>query len=251
MRPLAGATSGSIRWGLKDNSGTYTSATAIGSGQTVAETMTAALGQLMTAASTGSYTVTNDSALLYKVAQAGTTGVTLASLRFTAGATEAVNLKQIALELGNTSASSTPADLVSTQVTLWNGGTQIGTAQFGGANARNATSTILSPAPSIAAGESVVITVKGDLSAQNVNEGTPGAFLSITYDGNNSTGTNGNYATGAASQVTIAGGTATDVTTNGLRIFRTVPTIAVTSNGGRHTDSRSRLVQVHSNKPEQ
>jgi len=228
----ASATSGTVRWGLTDNSGTYTSATTVVSGQTVTETMTYANGQTMTAASTGSYTVTNDSAVIYKIAQAGTTGVTLAKLRFTAGATENVNLKQIALELGNTSASSTPADLVNTQVTLWNSaGVQIGTAQFGGANPRNATSTILSPAPSIAAGESVLITVKGDLSAQNVNDGTPGAFLSITYDGNNN-GINGNYATGADSQSTISGGTTSDVTTDGLRIFRTVPTIAVTSNGG-------------------
>ncbi|MBU2263576.1 peptidoglycan-binding protein, partial [Patescibacteria group bacterium] len=228
----AGATSGTVKWGLTDNSSTYTSATSVGSGQTVVETMTAAAGQTMTAATSGSYTVTEDSALLYSVAQAGTTGVTLARIRFTAGATEAVDLKQIALQLGNT-ASNSPADLVGERVTLLNGTTlaQIGTAQFGGANPDNATSTILTPAPRIAAGESVVIIIKGDLSAQNVNEGTPGAFLAITYDGDNN-GINGNYATGVDSQVSISGGTASDITTNGLRIFRTVPMFAVTSTGG-------------------
>lgn len=226
----AGATSGTVHWGLKDNSSTYTGAVAVGSGQTIAETMTAALGQTMTAATGGSYTVTNDTSLLYGLAQAGTSGVTLARLRFTAGATEAIDLKQIAFELGNT-ASNSPADLVGEKVTLWNGSTQIGTAQFGGANANNATSTLLSPAPRIEAGESILITVKGDLSAQNVNEGTPGAFLAITYDADNN-GINGNYAKGADSQTTRDGGTTTDVTTNGVRIFRTVPSIAVTSTGG-------------------
>ncbi len=192
--------------------------------------MTAAAGQLMTAATAGSYTVTSDSSLLYKVSQAGTSGVELAKIRFTSGATEAIDLKQIALVLGNT-ASNSPADLVGQKVTLWNGSTQIGTAQFGGANPDNATSTLLSPAPRITAGESVTITVKGDLSAQNINEGTPGAFLTVNYDhGNN--GLNGNYATGIDSQSTISGGTTSAVTSTGLRIFRTVPTIAVTSNGG-------------------
>jgi hypothetical protein len=229
----AGATSGTVNWGLADNSSTYTGAVAVGSGQTVAETMTASFGQTMTAATGGSYTVTNDTSLLYGMAQAGTSGVTLAKLRFTAGATEAIDLKQIALQLGNT-ASNSPADLVGEKVTLWNGGTQIGTAQFGGANADNATSTLLSPAPRIAVGESLVITVKGDLSVHNVNEGTPGAFLAITYDADNN-GINGNHAKGVDSQTTVDGGTTTDVTTNGVRIFRTVPSIVVTSTGGAGT----------------
>ncbi|MBU1558173.1 peptidoglycan-binding protein [Patescibacteria group bacterium] len=224
----AGATSGTIQWGLSALS-SYTAATAVGSGQTVAETATANAGQTMTAATSGSFTVTNDASLLYSTAQAGSTGVTLAKLRFTAGATEAVDLKQIALQLANT-ASNSPADLVGEKVMIYNGSTLIGTAQFGGANADNATSTQLSPAPRVEPGESVLLTIKADLSAHNVNEGTPGAFLSVSYDGDNN-GINGNYATGADSQVTISG-TSSDVTTNGLRIFRTVPTIAVTSNGG-------------------
>jgi len=226
----AGATSGIVYWGVADNASTYTAATAVGSGQTVTETWTAALGQAMTAATSGTYTVTNDSSLLYGTAQAGSTGVTLARLRFTAGTQEAVDLKQIALQLGNT-ASNSPADLVGEKVTIYNGSTAIGTAQFGGANADNATSTQLSPAPRIEAGESVLLTIKGDLTSHSALEGTPGAFLAVTYDGQNN-GINGNYGTGADSQVTVNGGTTSDVTTNGVRIFRTVPTIAVTSSGG-------------------
>src|SRR3989338_11087999 len=226
------STSDTLSWGI--NAAPSITVTGVTSGNNVTETVTAASGQTMTVAATGSYTVTSDSALLYKIAQAGTTGVTLANLRFTAGASENLNLKQIALQLGNTSSSS-PADLVGQTVTLWNGSTQIGTAQFGvGGSPDNATSTQLSPAPLITAGESVVITVKSDLTAQNVNEGTPGAFIAVTYDGDN-VGVNGNYAVGVLSQSNISSGTVADVTTNGLRIFRTAPVIAVTSNGGSGT----------------
>lgn len=224
-----GATSGTVAWGLTDNSSSYTSATGYPSNLTVSETMSASAGQTMTATTGGSYTVTADSALLYKVAQAGSTGVELARFRFTAGSAEAIDLKQIALVLGNT-ASNSPADLMETKVTLWNGATQVGTAQFGGSNPDHATSTLTSNVR-IAAGESVVITVKGDLSAQNANEGTPGAFLTVNYNGDNN-GNDGNYAMGVDSQAKISGSTTGAVSSNGLRIFRTVPTVAVTSNGG-------------------
>ena len=221
--------SDSLSWGI--NSAPSIAVTGVTSGNNVTETITDSAGQTMTVAANGSYTVTNDSALLYKISQAGTTGVVLAQLRFTAGASENINLQQVALELGNT-ASNSPADLVGQRVTLWNGATQVGTAQFGvGASSDNATSTLLSPAPLITAGGSVLITVKGDLTAQDVINGTPGAFFAITYDGDN-VGTNGNYAKGVSSQANISSGTTADVTTNGTRIFRAVPTIAVTSNGG-------------------
>ncbi|MEK7531318.1 MAG: hypothetical protein AAB545_00060, partial [Patescibacteria group bacterium] len=220
--------SDTLSWGI--NAAPSITPTGVTSGNSVTETVTASAGQTMTVAASGSYTVVNDTALLYKMSQAGINGVELARLRFTAGASEDLYLTQIALELGNT-ASNSPADLLGQKVTLWNGTTQIGTAQFGTASADNATSTLLNPAPLVKAGESVVITVKGDLSAQNVIEGTPGAFLAITYDGDN-VGVNGNYALGASSQSNISSGTTADVTTNGTRIFRVVPTIAITSSGG-------------------
>ena len=228
----ASATSGDITWGFTSNTGD-TPATGVESGQTVAETMTTATGQKMTAGSNGTYTVTNDSSLLYTTAQAGVNGVTLASLRFTAGSTEAVELEQIALQLGNTALSS-PNDLVGQVVNIYNGITPIGTATFGGSSPDNATSTPLSPSPVIQPGESVLLTFKANLTAHNVNDGTPGAFISVTYDGDN-VGSNGNYATGVSSQATISSGTTADVTTNGLRVFRTVPSFAVTSNGGTGT----------------
>ncbi len=223
------SSSDTLSWGI-DGSPSMTP-TGVTSGNEVTEAVTASAGQTMTVAGTGSYTVTGDESLLYKMSQAGVNNVELARLRFTAGASEDVSLRQIALQLGNI-ASNSPADLLNQRVTLWNGTTQIGTAQFGvGSAPDNATSTLLSPAPLIVAGESILITVKGDLTAQNTNDGTPGAFLSVTYDGDN-VGINGNYAQGVSSQANISSGTTADVTTAGTRIFRTVPSIAVTSNGG-------------------
>jgi len=232
--------SGNYAWGLTDNSSTFTGATGLTSGQTIAESMTAnSTGITMTAASQGSYTVVADtsSAYNYKMVQAGTTDVPLAAFRFTAGLTEDITLKQIALQLGNT-ASNSPSDLVGQQVTLWNGATQVGIAQFGLANADNATSTLTAPVL-IKKGEVGTIVVKGSLVTHDANtnssstagNGGYGAFLAVTYDGNN-VGLNGNYATGAASGGTISSGTTSDVTTNGIRVFSSVPSIEILSNGG-------------------
>lgn len=221
-------------WGIDaGQNSSFTGATGLSSGQTIAETFTDANGQVMTAVSGGSYTVTADSSASYnyKAAQAGT-NVTLGAFRFTASVSENITLKQIALQLANT-ASNSPADLVGQKMTLWDGATKIGDAQFGLANADNATSTLTTTVV-IPKGETKTIVVKGDLSAQDAVNGTPGAFLSVTYDGDNN-GLNGNYATGNDSGSTISGGTTSDVTTNGVRIFRTVPTVAVTSNGGTGT----------------
>ena len=231
------------RWGLDSaEATTYTGATGVGSGTTVVESLTYANGNVMTGTAKGSYTVTNDTSVLYGVAQAGTSGVTLGAFRFEAGSSEDVILKQIALELGNT-ASNSPADLMAQKVTLWNGGTQVGTAQFGsGATPDFATSTLSTPV-TVTKSESVTITVKGDLSPQNAVEGTPGAFVQVNYDGSNN-GLNGNYATGASSNATVSGGTTSDVTTNGVRVFRTVPTIAVVSTGGAGLAAGTDLYKV-------
>lgn len=227
------ASSGNVTWGLTNNASTYTAASGVTSGQTVTETMTAAAGQAMTASTGGSYTVTADtsSAYYYRSVKAGSTNVPLAAFKFTAGNTEDLLLQKVALEMGNT-ASSAPADLVGQKVTLWHNGSLIGEAAFGGANADNATSTLSTPVR-IVRGETVTIVVKGDLinhdsntnSSSTPGNGGYGAFMAITYDANNN-GLNGNYATGVDSGSNISGGTTTDVTTTGVRIFRNVPTFA-------------------------
>ena len=210
-------------WGI-DGAATMTSASGITSGQTIGETLNDANGQVMTAAANGSYTVANDTSVLFKAAQAGSADVTLARYRFEAGSTEDVDIKAITLALGNT-ASNTPADLVGQKVSIWNGSTKVGEAQFGlGASPDNATST-LSTSVRIPKGDTVVLTVKGSLAGHDVNSavGAFGGVLSVNYDGNNN-GLNGNYATGADSGATISG-TSGDTSANATKVYRGLLTI--------------------------
>ncbi|MDP3726128.1 MAG: hypothetical protein Q8R36_02935 [bacterium] len=210
-------------WGL-DGDATFTGATGQTSGQTIAETFNDANGQVMTAAANGSYTVANDTSVLFKAAQAGATDVIIAKYRFDAGATEDVMLKGIALQLGNT-ASNTTNDLVGQKVSIWNGSTKVGEAQFGlGSELDNATSTLSTPVKIERSG-SVTLTVKGDLNTQDVNSaaGAFGAVLSINYDGDNN-GLNGNYSTGVDSGVTINGSSA-DTAANAIKIYRGLITV--------------------------
>lgn len=225
-------------WGL-DGEATYTGASGETSGQTIAESFTDANGQQMTAAASGSYTVANDTTVLFRAVQAGTTDVTLAKYRFDAGVSEDVTIKQIALQLGNT-ASNTTNDLVGQKVSIWNGNVKVGEAQFGlGVSLDNATSTILSPAVTVKKSESVTLTIKGDLATQDVNSaaGAFGAVLSVNYDGDNN-GLNGNYATGVDSGVTISG-TSADTAANAVKIYRgllTVKDVTTTTSLAAGTD---------------
>ena len=231
-----GATS-NYWWGIDADAFTATANTASGitSGTSITITSTDSVGQRMTSATGGSYTVVaaTDSSVYYRQFNAGATDLTLAKFIFTAGTAEDIDLKQIAMQLGNV-ASNSPADLLGLEVSVWNGTTKVGTAQFGsGDSPDNATST-LTTVVRIPRGESVTLTVKGSPSAHDGITGTPGAFLAITYDGNNNgsaTLAAGNYATGASSGSTIGGGTTSDVTTNGGRIFRSAPSVTVLSSG--------------------
>jgi len=219
--------SDTYEWGMgNDQQISYEGASGVLSGQTVAETLVASNGQTMTAATSGSYTVTTDPSLRYALAQAGDTNVTIAAFRFTAGIREAIDLKKIVFELGNTSDNSS-ADLQNEKASIWNGVTKIGEVQFGGASPDSSIVTLITPVH-IERDETVTLTIKGDLSKHNSIEGTPGALLTINYDGDDN-GIDGNYATGSDSGVTIAG-TSSDVSTNGIRIFRTVPTITDVTN---------------------
>ncbi|MDO8620568.1 MAG: hypothetical protein Q7R64_04455 [bacterium] len=235
---LKSGTNGNIYWWGIDGSADWTGATGLASAQTITETINDATGQKMTASTGGSYTVTADSssAYDYRVVKAGTLNVPLAAFKFEADLTEELMLQKIALELGNV-ASNSPADLENRKVTLWVDGVQVGSADIGSGGDYATSSTLtnvkLGKGPS---GVKTVV-VKGDLRAHDANTNTAstpgdggyGAFLAITYDGNN-VGINGNYATGVDSGANVSGYT-TDVTTNGVRIFKNVPTVRVTNLG--------------------
>ena len=222
---VASNITGSIYIGLKGTD--ISSASGMDSGQTISETTTASNGQIMTLASSGGFVVNTDSSSLYnyRAVKAGTE-VAFTALRFSASVNEDITLRQIALQLGNV-ASNSPADLLGQQVTLWDGSTQVGVAQF--TTSDYATST-LTTSVVIPKGGVKTIIVKGTLAVQDAVNGTPGAFFSVNYDGDNN-GLNGNYGTGFSSGV-IVPGTSSDTSTAGVRIFSNIPTVQVLSNGG-------------------
>jgi hypothetical protein len=215
---------GSIIWGLPT---TAQNLTGLGSGQTIAAAITSFVGNTMTLAAGGSYTVGADSSEVYnyRVVRAGTE-VSLAAFRFTASAHEDINVKQVALQIANT-ASSSRTDLQGQMVTLWDGATQVGTAQFTTSNFATSTLTGNFIVPK---GGVKTLVVKGSLTAQDSISGTPGALLAIHYDGDNN-GLDGNYSTGISSNSRIDGVSA-DVSTYGVRIFANVPTVTVSTTGG-------------------
>src|SRR3989344_6107919 len=198
--------------------GTYSGASGISTGLTITEDIVDGTGQTMTAGVSGGYEVATDGSLIYRVAQAGSTDVELARFRFTADVDEDIILKKVALELDDATASA--ADLANERVSIWKGATKVGEAQFGGATSYEAVATLSTPV-TIPRGDSVTLSVRGDLATQNAISGTPGALLAIAYNGTIN-GLDGNYGTGAASGITI-NGTSLDVTSNGVRIFRTLP----------------------------
>lgn len=173
-------------------------------------------GQTMTIATSGTLQVLMSSAIpSYQLAVGGQTA-TSGILRFRA-VNEAVKIDQIGFELSGSSASSSPSDFSS--ITLWDGGTQVGTVMFSGIN-RFATSTLF--------GNFIVpqndfkdLTIRAVLSEVGVNKpGTEGALIRVNYDGNNASSTKG---TGVSSGMTIVSGTAADTNFPGVRLFKTVP----------------------------
>jgi len=175
---------------------------------------------------TGSLVVALDSSSpAYTIATAGTTGVTLGAYRFTA-TNDSVNLTRIGLSMGSITASSSAADL--TQVTLWNGSTQVGTAEFVGSN-RQATSTLSTPVL-VPKDGSVVITVKGDLAAQGTSAAShPGALLTVDVDVNGDAGNKNTSGTGVGSGAVVNPSGSTAV--SGVRVFKTSPTVAKQTSG--------------------
>ena len=196
--------------------------TGLTSGQSATITASAANSGLMTIGN-GSFTVALDSSSpSYYVAAANTTGNIGGILKFHA-ANEQINLQKVSLQLTNSSASSSPNDIV--KLTLWDGSTQVGEAIFTGSN-RKATSTLTGTFTIPKDGDKLM-TVKVDLAEiSSTGIGTEGAFVAVDYDGTDSTGTQG---VGQSSGSTISQGSSTDTASSGFRVFRTFPTIAKVS----------------------
>jgi len=218
-----------FQWGI--NNGTPANFTASGVDSGVALTgssgitVTTNAGQQITVNAGGSYTVVDDTTPGYRIVSPGQE-VELLRLKFSA-TDEDVDLRQLALQLSSV-ASNTPLDLVGQQLTLWDGGTQVGTATFNNGG-DYATSTIFNGSTfRIPKGSAKTLVVKGTISNIAVASSleASGDLLIVSYDGNASGLNGGNYGSGVSSGTTVSPSTASDVTPSGVRIMKGYPTFA-------------------------
>jgi hypothetical protein len=213
------ADSGSqFQWGI--GSAPSIAVTGVTSSNDVTETVTGANGQVMTNAA-GYLTVSTDaSSPSYAVAAAGTSGNVVGMFKLRAS-NESVNLNKIGLKLTNT-ASSSAQDM--TNVTIWDGATQVGSASFTGSNTV-ATSTFSSPLL-LTKDTDKVLTIKADFAAIGSSQaGTQGHLIAIDVNGSDTTGTEG---TGVGSGATInlaTSGSSASTAVSGVRVFKSFPTL--------------------------
>ncbi len=218
--------------------GGYLSPTGKTSGQSITETYpadtTAGGGQIMTVAASGSYTVSDDSTPGYSIVAAGTAGVTLLKLKFTA-TNEDIDIYKVDLWLypGTTNATTSRSDLANQTLTLYDAASPtvaIATAQFNQTATYFASSTLIDAGKfRIPAGSNKTMLVKGDISAINYTSGplqASGDLLRVGYVGNNG-GTSGNYGKGVSSGSTISDGTTSlTIYATGVRIVKAYPSLA-------------------------
>jgi len=218
---VSSSATGTFTWTITPSS-TNPTVTGVTSGASVTATGAAATSALQTIG-TGSFVVsTSPSSPSYAIAAAGSTGNTVAVLRFRAS-NEAINLSRIGLKLTST-ASSSASDLV--QVSIWDGATQVGTATFTGTNTA-ATST-LSTAVVLPKDADKDLTVKVDLAQISASDtGTQGALIAI--DNNATTDPTGTRGTGVNSGATKDATGSTSV--SGIRMFKSFPTVALDTLG--------------------
>ncbi len=234
---IASGSTSTYQWGF---SATPT-ATGVTSGQSATVIANTGAGALMTMTTGGSMTVALDSSSpSYRVVPAGTTGNTASVLRFHAS-NEDMSLQTIAFQLTSV-ATSTNADV--TQVTLWDGTTQVGSAIFDGttnaAGLSIATST-LTTAVTIPKDGDKIITVKVDLPTQGTNAvGHPGALVIVDYDGGQAIGTK---AVGASSGTAIYSSSA-DTGSSGVRVYKTFPTITYSTTGATLSSGVNDLISL-------
>ncbi|MBI5005053.1 MAG: hypothetical protein HZC03_00355, partial [Candidatus Lloydbacteria bacterium] len=225
----ATTTTDQYQWGISAHADAAQAATGVQSGQALtsasAITVNNSAGQTMSMTTGGSYTVVDDSTIGYTIVSPGTEA-TLLKLKFTA-TSENIDIRRVAFKLA-TPAGNTAIDLVGSQVTMWDGSTQIGTATFAN-NGDNATSSaIASGAFRVPQGGSKTMIIKGTIAGISAVTGpltASGDLLIVAYDGGANGLANGNYGVGVAGGTNIAG-TSGDVTPSGVRIFKAYPTFA-------------------------
>ena len=220
---------GEFSWGITNTAANITP-TGVVSGSEITESVTAATGQTMTIG-TGSLAVTEDtSSPSYSVVAGGTTGQVVGVYRFVAS-NEAMNLTRLGLSLTNT-ASSTPSDL--TNVTIWDGGTQVGSVQFTGSANAVATSTFNTPV-TLTKDVPKLLTIKADVGSIGPNQPAyEGHLIAIDF--------NSAQASGLESGSTREASGSTSV--DGIRIFKSYPVITYVTTGGTAISGAQTLLNL-------
>ena len=212
----ASAASGSFSWGLF--SANYFAGIGVISGEQINPAITTNYGNTMTVAQggAGSLSIAVDAlSPAYSLATGGSTGVTMSAVRLSA-IDEDVAINEINVNLLTGDSYPSNANSIS-KVTLWNGAQLLGQGYFVG----NAANTWIVPATPLVVpkNSNATVTVKADLSpigtAQLGKSGDLLKLLVISVRG-----------TGASSGSTIIANNSSFDSIAGVRVFRTVPTVA-------------------------
>ncbi len=253
---VAGGTATRLGFGLSNltTAADQVVVSGVTSGTSIAETVTADNGLTVVVRSGGTLAVTLDSSSpSLALVQAGKTGNTLSVLRFNS-LYEDVTVSQIGLQLAtssaagaahNANASNSPSDL--SLVTLWDGSTQVGSVSFTSDYATTSLSGFV-----VTANSQKLLTVKGDVSAVDVQltKAIPGHLINVDFDAgwgdladdDANEGAQGFDATGVSSGTKIYNGSAADSASNGARIVGAIPTITKIATSGKFTNTSDQVL---------
>lgn len=173
----------------------------------------------MTFADSGVLTVSLDSSSLsLQLVEAGRTNVPVAVFKLHA-LNEAIQLDSIALQFDGTNLAALQ------KVTLWDGATKVGEAVFAGAS-RNAVSTLAVPVVIPRDGDKL-LAVKADLALIGTSQpANAGDEIRVNFDGDAGEATAG---VGMSSGILIHPQNAVDTQSSGIRLFKSVPTVAISA----------------------
>lgn len=207
----AATTNESYSWGIEDTAANIVP-TGVTSGTTVVESVTAATGATQTIGAGAIAVSTDASSPSYTIVAAGTTDQVVGVYKLRA-TNENINFAKIGLSLTN-SASSSAKDLV--QVTVWDGGTKVGTATFTGANT-TATSTFDTPVL-VAKDTDKLLTIKADLAMIGTSESatSSGHLVAIDYLNGEGTGVESGSTKYTTGSTAVAG----------VRVMKSYPVFA-------------------------
>lgn len=206
---------GTIAGGIQAGAA-WTGATGVTSGNTVTPGNIAAAANTQTIVAGGSYTVTLDSASPATViVPGGTNDITLAVVKVRA-TNEDIDLKEMLLQL----TAGTTASLNGSQVTVWDGSTQVGVASMTGTSGI----AYFNPSLRIAKDVDKKLILKTNLAQIGTNQtGVAGASIKIDYDNDTLASTK---ATGVSSGTEVNPTSTADTASAGVITYKSFPIVA-------------------------